>query len=177
MGDTTNDTAIRVTGYVPGIATKCWVPADKVEEGEPVWLVIGGQAMGKAQAGPADESGWRPVWWFSNGAKLPLCTCTYSEVCVHTSAPDGTHDCSGRLLVKWYFERPTETMMRFMANVEKFEADKAAGRQTAERYWSDERFDIPVTYPNSDEEFILTFQGGVACLNPSLNPSLNVADL
>jgi hypothetical protein len=69
-----------VNEYIPGIATACWVPSDKVQEGDRIWLLIGGQVMGLAKAGTDDANGWRSVWWFSNGAKLPLCMCA----CLYT---------------------------------------------------------------------------------------------
>jgi hypothetical protein len=62
-----------VNEYIPGIATACWVPSDKVQEGDRIWLLIGGQVMGLAKAGTDDANGWRSVWWFSNGAATVVC--------------------------------------------------------------------------------------------------------
>ena len=95
--------------HIPGVATKCWVRADKVEECEAVWLVIGGQPMGLTKAGAAQD-GWRPVWWFSNGVSLPLCLCNYHLVEVLPCRPDGTHDPMARVPAKWQYEPPTAAM-------------------------------------------------------------------
>lgn len=137
---------VTVDGYVPGIATKCWVGADKIQEGDQMWLTIGAQRMGLAAAGPADSAGWRPVWWFANGAKLPLCMCTHMQVAVCPCAPDGTDDHKNRVPAKWEFEPPTDAMETVITKAQ-----------------MSERFVIPVKYPCSDKEYIITFAAGTAC--------------
>jgi hypothetical protein len=102
--------------------------SDKVQEGDRIWLLIGGQVMGLAKAG-TDDANVGAQWWFSNGAKLPLCMCAYMPVhCPSTS--DGSQDCMNRLGAKWEYETPTDAMRQFSLNIQKFEEDKLEGRET-----------------------------------------------
>jgi hypothetical protein len=159
-----------VNEYIPGIATACWVPSDKVQEGDRIWLLIGGQVMGLAKAGTDDANGWRSVWWFSNGAKLPLCMCAYMPVHVCPSTSDGSQDCMNRLGAKWEYETPTDAMRQFSLNIQKFEEDKLEGRETGKWYWGPERVVVPVVYPGPpDEECDIIFESGLARLSRFLD--------
>lgn len=149
--------------YVPVVATGCWVNMEHVSEGDGIWLVIGGQTMGLAKAGKADDDGWRPVWWFTNEVELPLCMCVYMPLGVCPSMEDGTHDYARRLDVKWQCHAPSEEMMSVLSKINDFEKSRTPG--DSEPYSGPECLSVPVQYPGSDEENTIEFHHGMAGLS------------
>jgi hypothetical protein len=105
-----------VNEYIPGIATACWVPSDKVQEGDRfgcssgvrswVWQkpVPMMQTVGAQCGGSVTEPSYR-------------CVCVHACTrCPSTS--DGSQDCMNRLGAKWEYETPTDAMRQFFEHPE-----------------------------------------------------------
>jgi hypothetical protein len=136
---------------------------EHVAEGDGIWLIIGGQTMGLAKAGKADNDGWRPVWWFTNEVELPLCMCVYMPVGVHPCMADGTHDCVRRLEAKWQCNAPSEDMMAVLKKINEFEKGRIVGEIVM--YSGPDCLSVPVTYPGNDKENTIEFHNGLAGLS------------
>lgn len=158
--------------YIPGIAKACWVSSDQVSQNESIWLIIGGQRIALAKAGETDDQGWRPIWWFAEGTKLPLCLCKYHQVMLHPCLADGTQDLTKTLVAKWDYDKPTDDILEIMKENENlkpfFLQDNAQNGMVPS---TNNVIKVPLVYPcnPSNKKYSLMFNFGMAALNMTGN--------